>query len=63
MVSKQGNKMKFSKHSFIGRWLRWNEANRKGWGQLGRQLRATTKEEYLKAVKNGNRYYKLTRGE
>jgi hypothetical protein len=54
--------MKFSKHSFIGRWLRWNEARNKGWGQLGKQFRAKTKEEFAKALKNGERYYKLTQG-
>jgi hypothetical protein len=56
-------KMKLNKHSYLGCFLRGLEADNKGWGELGKYFAARTKAEKDKATKNGNRYYKLTRGE
>ncbi len=53
----------YDKHSFIGKIRRSREADNKGWGQLGQQFAANSEEEYRKALRKGNRYYNMTRGD
>ncbi len=53
----------YNKHSFIGKIRRSREADNKGWGQLGQQFAANSEEEYRKALRKGNRYYNMTRGD
>ena len=53
----------YNKHSFIGKIRRAGEADSKGLGLVGKVISATKEKnqpEAEKAIKNSNRYYKLT---
>ena len=52
----------YDKHSFIGKIRRGREADNKGWGQLGQLFAADNEEDAEKALRKGNRYYNMTRG-
>lgn len=52
----------YDKHSFVGKIRRGREADNKGWGQLGQLFAADNEKDAEKALRKGNRYYNMTRG-
>lgn len=53
----------YNKHSFIGKIRRGREADDKGWEQLGKLFRADNEKDAKKALRKGNRYYNMIRGD
>ena len=49
-------------HGLWHKHCRWKIADKKGWAWAGQLLRASTRAEADKAVRNSNRLYRLTRG-
>ena len=43
-------------------YLRWRQADKKGWGWCGQMLTARNTQELERALRNGTRIYRLCRG-